>query len=137
MCRPVWKIVISLTIIPLCIITLYLKKSQYNIVNHLSFPQSKNKVLSGYCQNPSQSSEKLHVFTVVKGWKPESPWSYTLRNRFNARKTSQPSTKNDGLKIMCSYLGNPSPDKRTDCIVFLIYLIYRTEKRGKKWAMFW
>lgn len=86
------------------------QKLTYNIVNHLSFPQSKNKkkkMLSGYCQYPSQSSEKLHVFTVVKGWKPESHWSCTLRNKFNARKTSRPSTKNDGLKIMWSYLGNP------------------------------
>lgn len=37
---------------------------------------------------------------------------------------------------MSSYLGNPPPDKGTDCIVFLIYVIYRTE-RGEKWAIYW
>lgn len=123
---------------PLFIITPIPQKLTYNIVNHLSSLKVKIKkeLLSGYCQYPSQSSEKLHVFAVVKGWKPESHWSCTLRNKFNARKTSRPSTKNDGLKIMSSYLGNPPPDKGTDCIVFLIYVIYRTE-RGEKWAIYW
>ena len=37
---------------------------------------------------------------------------------------------------MLSYLGNPPPDKGTDCIVVLIYVIYRTE-RGGKWTIYW
>ena len=116
------------------------QKLTYNIVNHLSFPQSKNKkkkMLSGYCQYPSQSSEKLHVFAVVKGWKPESHWSCTLRNKFNARKTSRPSTKNDGLKIMSSYLGNPPHQTGEQTALFFSFMWYIEQRGGEKWAIYW